>query len=156
MTSEEFEQRIVAMQDMLYRVSYSLLARACDREDAVQECIRKAWEKRGQLKVDDYMQTWVVRILIRECYRAARGGKREVPMEEIPQRDASSSADTALHDALLALPEKWRIPVVLHYMEGYELKEIAAALRLPLGTVKTRLSGARKRLRAILGEEVQA
>lgn len=155
MTSEEFEQRIVAMQDTLFRVSYSMLPRACDREDAVQECIRRAWEKREQLKADAYMQTWVIRILIRECCRAARGGRREIPTEQLPEREAASSGDPMLRDAILALPEKLRVPIVLHYMEGYELKEVAAMLRLPLGTVKTRLSGARKRLRAMLGEEGQ-
>lgn len=156
MTSGEFEQRIVAMQDTLFRVCYSLLPQACDREDAVQECIRRAWEKRDQLKTDAYMQTWVIRILIRECCRAARGNRREIPTEQLPEREASSSSDPALRDAVMHLPERLRIPVVLHYMEGYELKEIAAALRLPLGTVKTRLSAARKRLKAMLGEEVGA
>jgi len=154
MTSEEFEHRIVAMQDTLYRVSYSLLSRVCDREDAVQECIRRSWEKREQLRTDAYMQTWVIRILIRECCHAARIGKREIPADVLPQRDVSPIRDDSLHDAILNLPEKLRIPVVLHYMEGYELKEIAAMLRLPLGTVKTRLLGARKQLKAMLGEEV--
>jgi RNA polymerase sigma-70 factor (ECF subfamily) len=154
MTSEEFEQRIVAMQDTLYHVFYSLLSRACDREDAVQECIRRAWEKREQLRTDAYMQTWVIRILLRECCRAAGKGRREIPTDVLPQRDVSPIRDDTLHDAILNLPEKLRIPVVLHYMEGYELKEIAAMLRLPVGTVKTRLLGARKKLKAKLSEEV--
>ncbi len=154
MTSEEFEQRIVAMQDTLYKVSYSLLPMMCDREDAVQECIRKAWEKRDQLRTDAYMQTWVVRILIHECYRLSRRSKREFPSEEVPRRDVSPMRDHDLHDAILKLSEKLRIPVVMHYMEGWELKKIAAVLRLPLGTVKTRLSKARKQLKDILGGEV--
>ena len=154
MTSETFAQRIVAMQDTLYRVSYGLLSRACDREDAVQECIRRAWEKRDQLHTDAYMQTWVIRILIRECYAATRRTTREIPTETLPQRDVSPAADPTLHDAVLALPEKLRIPVVLHYMEGYELREIADMLRVPQGTVKTRLFKARKLLKAALGEEV--
>ena len=154
MTSEEFTQRIVAMQDTLYRVSYGILPKACDREDAVQECIRKAWEKREQLRADAYMQTWVIRILIRECYGVARSVKREIPVDTLPMGDISPAGDPMLHDAVLNLPEKLRIPVVLHYMEGYELKEIAAMLRLPQGTVKTRLYKARRQLKATLGEEV--
>ncbi len=154
MTSQVFAQRIVAMQDTLYRVSYGLLSRACDREDAVQECIRRSWEKREQLKNDAYMQTWVIRILIRECYAVSRSVRREIPTETLPQRDVSPGADPTLHDAVLDLPEKLRIPVVLHYMEGYELREIAAMLRVPQGTVKTRLYAARKQLKATLGEEV--
>ena len=143
-----------SMQDTLYRVSYSLLYSACDREDAVQECISKAWEKRNQLRVDAYMQTWVIRILIHECYRINRRGKREFPVEEIPKRDVSPIRENDLHDAIFSLSQKLRIPVVMHYMEGWELKEIAVVLRVPLGTVKTRLSKARNQLKAILGGEV--
>ncbi len=154
MTSEEFARRIVAMQDTLYRVSYGILPKACDREDAVQECIRRAWEKREQLRADAYMQTWVIRILIRECYGVARRVKREIPVDMLPVRDVSPAGDPVLRDAVLSLPEKLRIPVVLHYMEGYELKEIAAMLRVPQGTVKTRMHKARNQLKAVLGEEV--
>ncbi|MCL1855275.1 MAG: RNA polymerase sigma factor, partial [Clostridia bacterium] len=64
MTSAEFGVRIVEMQETLYRVCYSILPRACDREDAVQECIRIAWQKQGSLRDERYLQTWVIRILI--------------------------------------------------------------------------------------------
>ena len=46
MTSEQFAQEIVALTDTLYRVSYSILREKCDREDAVQGCLEKAWKKR--------------------------------------------------------------------------------------------------------------
>ena len=49
MTSEQFAQEIVALTDTLYRVSYSILREKCDREDAVQGCLEKAWKKRRAL-----------------------------------------------------------------------------------------------------------
>ena len=48
MTSEQFAQEIVALTDTLYRVSYSILREKCDREDAVQGCLEKAWKKRAR------------------------------------------------------------------------------------------------------------
>ena len=147
MTSEEFAARIVAMQETLYRVSYSILKRRCDQEDAVQEAIQKAWQQRGKLREDAAMQPWVVRILIHECYAMLRRRKREVPMDSLPEREAPPDADIALHELFLSLEESLRLPAVLHYIEGYELKDIAHMLRLPTGTVKSRLHRARKKMK---------
>ena len=155
MTSDEFGERIVKMQETLYRVCYSILPKACDREDAVQECIRIAWQKRRSLRDDRYLQTWVVRILIHECYTLLRQGKREHPMENLPERTAPSDADADLHDALIVLPTALRLPVTLHYLEGYPLSDVARMLRVPTGTVKSRLNRARKQLKAtMLNEEM--
>ena len=154
MTSDEFAQRITEMTQLLYRVSYSQLQRACDREDAVQECLRKAWQHRGRLRDERYMQTWVIRILLNECRNIYKKNRREVPSEDVPPPAPKDSGDIALHDALLALPEKLRLPVVLHYLEGYSVGEVAQLLRLPLGTVKTRMAKARTTLRQMLSEEV--
>lgn len=153
MTSAEFEERIVEMQETLYRVCYSILPQACDREDAVQECIRIAWQKQGSLREPRYLQTWVIRILIHECYTLLRKGKREHPVEALPEREAPPGADADLHDALIALPTALRLPVTLHYLEGYPLADVAHMLRLPTGTVKSRLNRARKQLKEYMLDE---
>ena len=147
MTNEAFAQRIVQMQETLYRVSYSLLPQQYDREDAVQECIRKAWQKRATLRDDRYMQTWVIRILLNECYALQRKRARETPVDSLPERAAPEDADLLLHDVFLSLDDKLRTVAVLFYIEDYEVKEIARMLRLPAGTVKSRLHRARALLR---------
>jgi RNA polymerase sigma-70 factor (ECF subfamily) len=159
MTSVEFGERIVEMQETLYRVCYSLLPQACDREDAVQECIRIAWQKQRSLRDERHLQTWVIRILIHECYALLGRGKRERPMdtslEELPEHIAPPDADVELHDALIALPASLRLPVTLHYLEGYPISDIARMLRLPTGTVKSRLNRARRHLKtSMLDEEM--
>ena len=116
MTSDEFAQRITEMTQLLYRVSYAQLPRACDREDAVQECLRKAWQHRERLRDDQYMQTWVVRILLNVCRDMQRKNGREIPAEDVPPPAPLGSSDPALHDALLQLPDKLRIPLLLHYI----------------------------------------
>ncbi len=157
MTDETYIQKVLDMRETLYRISYGLLSNEQDRYDAVQECLLKAWEKRATLREEGFVKTWVTRILINECHQIGRKRRRVTPMEQVPERDAAQAAppdaDLAVHDALLNLPEKLRLPVMLHYMEGYGIKEIAGMLRIPQGTVSTRLRTGRERLRDLLGDE---
>ena len=153
MTQEEFTGRVIAMTDVLYRVAWSQLPQAADREDAVQETIRRAWEKRERLRDERYMQTWVIRILLNVCDTMRRRNARMLPAEAVPARQ-HPPADTPLLDALFTLEEKFRLPLQLRYVEGYSVEEVAHILRLPAGTVKSRLSRGRDKLRAMLKEEV--
>lgn len=154
MTKEEFARRIVAMTDVLYRVAWSQLRQEADREDAVQETIRRAWEKRDRLRDERYMQTWVVRILLNVCDTQRRKNARMLPQEHIPAASRVDGRDTPLLDALFTLEEKFRLPLQLRYVEGYSVAEVARMLRLPEGTVKSRLSRGRSKLKALLEEEV--
>ena len=77
-------------------------------------------------------------------------------MERVPDKaESEPQTDTGLRDALLALPEPLRIVIVLKYMEEYPVEEIARVLRLPKGTVCSRLARARKRMREYLKEEAE-
>ena len=113
----------------------------------------KAWQKHGQLRDERLMETWLVRILINECYNVKRAHRRISPMAELPERPAPVDAGGEVRGAVMALPDKLRLPVVLHYMEGYRVDEIARMLHLPQGTVKSRLRNARARLKDMLGEK---
>lgn len=151
MTSEAFARRITEMTPTLYRVACSYLRQPSDREDAVQKALRKAWEKRHTLREERYLQTWVVRILINECRMLCRRSARMVPVEEVR---AASGDEALLREALFSLEEKLRTPILLHYIEGYSVEETARALRMPQGTVKSRMARGRAKLREMLQEEV--
>ena len=71
-SNEEFTRAILDMTNTLYRVAATQLRQRADREDAVQECLRKAWEKRHRLRDERYLQTWVIRILLNECHTIQR------------------------------------------------------------------------------------
>ncbi|MCD8117478.1 MAG: sigma-70 family RNA polymerase sigma factor [Oscillospiraceae bacterium] len=155
MTKEEFTRRITAVTGTLYRVSCGLLRSEADREDAVQETILRAWERLSGLRQEQYFETWVVRILINQCHSIQRQESRFVDIEEVRrEQEAAPEEGRALRDALMSLDEAYRLPVILHYVEGYDIRETAAMLRLPEGTVKSRLHRARKMLRSYL-QEVQ-
>lgn len=153
MDSHEFAERVEAMQGALYRVAYGLLLNRADCADAVQDALLRAWEKRRTLKDEAFFGTWLTRILINECYAVLRRRKTALPIDALPEPAAPPDADPALHDAIARLDEKLRLPIVLYYMEGYAVKDIARMLRLPAGTVKTRLAKARALLRLQLSDE---
>ena len=158
MTQGEFEAKVTALTQTLYRVSAALLPRLCDRQDAVQGSILLAWQNRRRLRDERAFRPWVMRILINECYAIHRKNRRIV-LTDAPEKAAEDTLaahlrDQALHEAVQGLPEKHRITVVLHYVEGASIREISSTLRVPAGTVKSRLNAARGMLRDALREEI--
>ena len=147
MDRDSFIAEIEACSGMMYRVAWSILRNNADCEDALQEAALKAWEKRGHLRNETYFRTWITRILINACYDTQRKRRRVIPLDEVAERAAAASSDPALTLALEALPEKLRLPLSLHYLEGFSVEEIARILRIPAGTVKSRLHQARNQLR---------
>ena len=156
MDKREFADRVHAMQERLYRIAYGQLREEQDRKDAVQEAIYKAWKGRERLRSEAYFETWLIRILINECHNIQRAGRRIFPVETLPERPyvekrmEGNSAE--LREAVISLPEKLRLPVMLHYIEGYTTEEAAEILRVPVGTVRSRLKKAREALKEALGE----
>ena len=153
MNSEEFARAIVDMSPVLHRIAYTQLRQAADREDAVQEAIRRAWEKRSHLRNERYAQTWVIRILLNVCDNIRRRDGRAIPVEYVPSA-AQPASPTPLLDALRQLEDRYRLPIMLHHIEGYDVAEVAAMLRSPQGTVNSRLARGRAKLRTLLEEEV--
>ena len=151
MDKDFFVRELTARGDMMYRVAYTLLRNDDDCKDAMQEAALKAWEKRGSLRETRLFATWATRILINECRNLQRKRRRVVLVEEIPE-PAAPPPDPTLALALQALPEKYRLPLVLRFAEGMEYEEIAKVLRLPRGTVAGRIHRGKQQLRKELEE----
>ena len=151
MNRTDFILRVRDCERRLYRVARTMLHSDADCEDAVQEALLKAWAKLGSLREERFFETWLIRILINECKNIYCRKPRA--QSAIPETLAAPPADGELMDALMNLPQKFRIPMELHYIEGYGINEIARMLRIPDGTVKWRLSRGRALLRTELGEE---
>lgn len=141
------------MERMLYRLSRGYLHAWEDCADAVQEALSKAWAKRSTVRTEHFRPR-LVRIVINECHNILRGRKRCVPVADAaPPPYEAPGVDLDLRTSLSQLPEKLRIPLLLHYLEGFSLEDVARILQLPLGTVKSRLYQARKALRLTLKKE---
>lgn len=142
------------MKKTLYHVACGILRSEADREDAVQECILKAWEKRDSLKSDAAFRSWVTRILINECYDICRRSGKIIVMDELPEAVAPEMENPDLRDAINKLEDIYRLPILLFYVEGFSIREISRMLQIPEGTVKSRLHAGRGKLKILLGEEV--
>lgn len=152
MDKEEFTRAVLEYESTLYRVAKSMLGSEADCADAAQNALLRAWEKQHTLRDTAYFKTWLTRILINECRAILRQRARYAPLEEeAAEGEIAPERDSGLYEAVMGLDEKYRLPVVLHYIEGFKTAEIAAMLRLPEGTVKTRL----RRAREILREELE-
>ena len=154
MTKDDFAVQIMDMKKTLYHVACGILRSEADREDAVQECILKAWEKRDSLKSDAAFRSWVTRILINECYDICRRSSKIIVMDELPEAVAPEMDNRDLRDAIGKLEDIYRLPILLFYVEGFSIREISRMLQIPEGTVKSRLHAGRGKLKILLGEEV--
>lgn len=153
MNQREFAEQVTAMQGSLYRVAASYLRGESDRLDAVAETIAKAWERRQTLRDKSLFATWMTRILIRVCVDIQRRQKRLIPTDDVAEKPAEDEKIAALREAIDSLPQKARTMIVLHYMEGYDVREIAKMMGMTKGAVCAGLSRARDKLRAYLEED---
>ena len=152
MTEQAFLDAVRRDQAMLYRVAYTLLHNGEDCNDALQDAVVNAWRWLHTLRDDAAFRPWMTRITVNCAKDMLR--KRMLETVELPEALAAPAVeDTALSDALARLKESLRLPLVLFYMEGLSIAEIAQAMRLPQGTVKNRLARGRKKLAELLEKE---
>lgn len=152
MKKEQLGELIIASEDMMYHVAKTLLYNDADCADAIQEAIVKAFTNLHTLRQDGFAKTWLVRILINECYAIMRKEKHVVLLEDFcPEESVAEQTDYSdLYEAIHRLPEEARLSVTLYYMEGYSVKEIAGLMDTTESAVKNRLARARAKLRTDL------
>lgn len=127
----------------MYHVAKTLLRNDADCADAIQEAIVKAFSSIHTLRKDSFGKTWLVRILINECYAIMRQERKLVPMESYALEESKeqetfpeNSEYLDLYEAISRLSEEIRLTVTLYYMEGYSIKEIAALMNTTESTIK--------------------
>ncbi|MBQ3264614.1 MAG: sigma-70 family RNA polymerase sigma factor [Ruminococcus sp.] len=146
---------VTAQTDTMYRVSMAMLKNEHDAQDAVHDAVLIAYQNRNQLKHAEYFGTWIVRILINVCKKTLKQRKRYADigdaLPDIASRD-NPYLSVEIGEAIDSLPPKIRLTVILYYVEDYSVKEIKEVLRIPEGTVKSRLSKGRELLKDRLTE----
>ncbi|MFT7687886.1 MAG: RNA polymerase sigma-70 factor (ECF subfamily) [Candidatus Azotimanducaceae bacterium] len=149
-----------AYSTWLYRYAYWLCGEKATSEDLVQETFLRAWRFLGSLKNEKSAKSWLTTILRRENARRFERKQfdySDVELDTLPsdREDFDTRPEIlALRNALRLLPVKYREPLVLQVLEGFNLEEIANIFDIPRNTVATRLHRARQKLRKHLnGEE---
>lgn len=153
MDKERFTQEVLAAEKSLYYTAKSILGSDEDCADAMQNAILKGYSHLGSLRDEKYFRTWLTRILINECYSMIRKNKITVSYEEYMECETSRdlSGYSEVYMEIQALEEKYRVPFILHYVEGFSLKEVAKMLKSTEAGIKMRLHRARDILKEQLG-----
>ena len=141
---------------MLYRIAFVMMKNVFDAEDVVQDILIKYMEQRERGKsfeTEEHRKAWLIRVDSNLCKNRLRFYKNhpKISVEQL-SRYYEKEEDTLLMDSLLRLPFKYREVLLLHYVEGYQGREIAGMLGLSESAVRKRLERGREKLRGLLQE----
>ena len=150
MTSKQtFESLYIPIHKQLYHTALMMVGEHA--EDALQDAVLLGFEKFGQLREPKHFKTWMTRILMNVCYGLGRKSRPFVSLDDIGEIAVNEAGfDIELLDCIERLDKNHREVVVLKFWSNLSLKEIAQALDVPIGTVKSRLSRAIDQLRESL------
>lgn len=180
---QRFAERVTRIADRLYGTALRLTRNSEDAEDLVAEAVARAWSKLGELRDPQSFDGWILRILSNTFISEWRHRRAspEVAMEPDAEDDdgepfslfeklhqpfllwwttpEEEAVATRLREdidkALDALPDAFRIAIVLVEVQGYSYAETAELLGVPIGTVRSRLARARSRLQRALWRHAQ-
>ncbi|MDE6707055.1 MAG: RNA polymerase sigma factor [Oscillospiraceae bacterium] len=141
--------------DMLYRICLLSLKNHADAEDAVQEVFLKYFTRAPEFDSENHRKAWLITVALNQCKTIHRQKKRSIPTEPelLKISETISQENHAILDALMQVPEKFRIVLILYYVEGYKIQEIANLIGKSSSAVKMRLSKGRKLLETIYRKE---
>ena len=152
----EFEARLVESSTLAFRVAFSVLRQREDAEEVAQEAFAKAYRRFHQLRERERFRAWLVRMTWRMAIDRQRSNRRRVAREQkVEPPEAPSIAESPiareraaqLWQAIDTLSDKLRVVIVLAGIQGHDIREVAALLELPEGTIKSRLFSARQQLK---------
>jgi RNA polymerase sigma-70 factor, ECF subfamily len=165
-----YNDLVLTYQQLAYNVAYRITGNEDQAMDATQDGFLKGYRALSQFRGGSF-KAWILRIITNCCYDQLRSRQRrpQTPIDDLLENDEHSllledmadqpetvverqEFDTTIQRALNLLPEDQRITVIMSDIEGMSYEEIAAATDVALGTVKSRLSRGRTKLRAFLSE----
>lgn len=137
--------------DILYRLCYIILQNTSDAEDIVEETIIKYIEKKPVFKNDEHEKAWLITVAKNKCRDFLRYRQKHLhsDIDEIGETYPAEekNCDGTVFEALMELPEKFRLVLTLYYVEEYKVEEIAKIIGKTQSAVKMRLQKGRRLLK---------
>ena len=160
MPQESTEERLTRLMQTygsaILRICYLYLKDHALSQDAAQTTFVKAWQALPTLRDGATEKAWLMRIAVNTCKTVLRSPEYRLyahspDMDELPEPSSlDEHPDSTVLSAVMALPDKYREVVMLHYYQGLAGPEVARILHIPQATVLTRLHRARKLLESEL------
>jgi RNA polymerase sigma-70 factor (ECF subfamily) len=159
-----FGELVDRYKDLVYGMVMRLAPDPSQADDLAQDVFLKVHRGLPYFRGEARLSTWIYRIVANVCSQARSRPRVEVPLDRGPERapidpgaSDASFGDLELRDrlakAIARLPEQYRFLIAAHHLQGVQYDALAEALNIPLGTVKTHLHRAKRRLRELLMEE---
>ena len=154
LTNEQFTCLAQRYIDTVYRVALNYIKSPADAEDITQDVFLKLLQQKQTFDSDDHVKYWLIRVTINGCKNLVRSRwwKAESFEEYAGKLVFDNQEQSELFYTVMALPRKYRLPIYLHYYEGYSTQEIGQLLKLPKNTVCTQLKRGRELLKKALQE----
>lgn len=139
----------------VYRVAYQYCGNQSDAEDIVQNVFLKLLQLKKSFEDEEYLRRWLIRVAVNEAKNLSMSfwRRRILLLEEQGSYEMPTDEHSALYEAVMQLPPKYRVVVHLYYFEDYSVREIAGILGIRETTIQTRLMRARAKLKEVLENE---
>ena len=154
-TGEEISNIYNRHVSTVYRIALTILNNIPEAEDATQTIFVKLMTSAKSFECDEHLKAWLIVTTQNICkdYLKSWWRRKRVSMEAVEEQEGiPASFNGEIWSVISNLNEKYKLPVYLHYYEGYKTEEIAAMLGINHATIRTRLRTARAKLRLILEE----
>lgn len=144
-----------AHRHLLYNTALLMLHQEDDALDAIQDTILACWENLPSLQKDKYFKTWLVRILLNKCYDIQRRQSHYAFVEELPESVQEPDWDTPMdvRRVMSRLGNQDQLILSLFYYDDFSVQQIAEALSISEGAVRTRLNRSRDRFKKLYLQE---
>ena len=153
-SEKEIERIMDDYGNTLFRICLIMLGNSHDAEDAVQETLIKYLQKKTDFKDKEHEKSWLIKVASNKCKDMLRFRARHATIDiESICEFMQESSDSGIIEALMTLPEKFRIVLVLYYVEQYKTEEIAKMIGKSSSAVKMRLQKGRRLLKEIYRKE---
>ena len=153
-TDEQFTCLAKKYIDTVFRVALNYLKNGEEADDVTQNVFLKLWKEKKPFDSEEHIRNWLIRVTINECKNLTRSKwwRSESLEDHAAKLTFENPAHSELYDAVMGLPKKYRLPIYLHYYEGYSTAEIGELLRMPKNTVCSNLKRGRELLKSMLQE----
>jgi RNA polymerase sigma-70 factor (ECF subfamily) len=159
-----FSELVDRYKNLVYAIVSRMVSDRGQADDLAQDVFLKVHRGLPYFRGDARLSTWIYRIVANVCSQARARRVPEVPLDpdtdDRPRKErgapdaafANLEARDRLEKAIAQLPENYRMLIAAHYLNGIQYDALAEALNIPIGTVKTHLYRAKRRLREVMGQ----
>ena len=159
-----FQELVDRHKDLVFALIARTVQDRSRAEDLAQDVFLRVHRGLPYFRGEARLSTWIYRIVANVCLQDHGRGPRTAPLDEKQNPQALSTTDRQFSDlevrdrlekAIARLPANYRLLIAAHYLRGVQYEELAEALQLPLGTIKTQLYRAKQQLRRLLETDLR-